>query len=140
MEVENAILPTSKQRALLSEQGPYGPIYMINLIKYRDKAEYEDGRETNLSGKEAFQLYAHEADKMLREFNAEMIFVSNITELIMGDVEELWDEFTVVRYASRQDLLRLVRSTEWDHLNVHRAAGISGQLLIESVVPVDVAT
>ena len=31
---------------------------MINLIKFREKAEYEEGRETNLSGKEAFQIYA----------------------------------------------------------------------------------
>jgi hypothetical protein len=35
-----------------------GPFYMFNLIRYREWAVYPDGRETDLTGREANALYA----------------------------------------------------------------------------------
>ncbi|MEO1171512.1 MAG: hypothetical protein AAFX94_05595, partial [Myxococcota bacterium] len=35
-----------------------GPFYMFNLIRYREMAVYADGRETDLTGREADALYA----------------------------------------------------------------------------------
>ena len=133
MHVMNQTMPNSKQRALLDEPGPEGPIYLINLIKYRAMAEYGDGRDTALTGREAFNLYAEAADQGLAEYNAEMLFDSHLTALFMGEVETLWDDITIVRYGSRRDIMALARSTKWQALNVHREAGIEGQLLIESV-------
>ena len=35
-----------------------GPVWMVNLMKYRDVAEYADGRESSISGSEADDLYS----------------------------------------------------------------------------------
>ena len=35
-----------------------GPIWMVNLMSYREKADYADGREADYSGKEADDKYA----------------------------------------------------------------------------------
>jgi len=35
-----------------------GPFHMINLIEFREKADYRDGRETDLTGREADASYA----------------------------------------------------------------------------------
>jgi hypothetical protein len=35
-----------------------GPFYMFNVIRCREKAEYPDGRETDLTGREAYAFYA----------------------------------------------------------------------------------
>ena len=35
-----------------------GPFYMVNLIRFRDRAMYADGRKTDLTGREADALYA----------------------------------------------------------------------------------
>ena len=35
-----------------------GPIWMVNLMSYREKADYADGRESNVTGREADDLYA----------------------------------------------------------------------------------
>ena len=57
MEVTNEVLPTSSERIeQMMEPGPEGPIYMVNLLKFRDLAEYEDGRQTELSGRDAYQI------------------------------------------------------------------------------------
>ncbi|MBT5849641.1 MAG: hypothetical protein HOH36_04305, partial [Acidimicrobiaceae bacterium] len=37
---------------------PGGPMWALNLMKYREQADYADGRETALSGVEADDLYA----------------------------------------------------------------------------------
>ena len=51
MEVVNEVMPTSRGRVKeMMEPGPDGPIFMVNLLKFKAKADYEDGRETNLTG------------------------------------------------------------------------------------------
>ena len=44
MEVINEVLPTSRERIEeMMEPGPEGPIFMVNLLKFKEHAEYEDG-------------------------------------------------------------------------------------------------
>ena len=46
MEVVNEVVPsTAKRLEEMMQPGPEGPIYMVNLLKFKDRAEYEDGRE-----------------------------------------------------------------------------------------------
>lgn len=135
MKITNKLMPDNKQQELLNQPGPNGPVFMINLVKFKDKAVYEDNRDTNLSGREAYRLYGQEVVKLLPKYNAEVVFGTHITELIIGQVEELWDEIAVVKYASRKDLHDMTTSQEWKNINVHRVAGIEGQLNIESVRP-----
>ena len=135
MNVSNKLMPSERQEEVLGESGPSGPVFMINLVKFKEKAIYEDGRDANITGKEAYRLYGQEVVKMLPRFNAEVVFGSHITELMIGDVEELWDEMSVVKYGSRQDLNNMTTSPEWNDINIHRLAGIEGQLNIESIRP-----
>ena len=43
MEVKNNVVPNEQQIAGFFEPGPDGSIYMVNLLKFKDRAEYEDG-------------------------------------------------------------------------------------------------
>jgi len=45
MQVHNDVYPADPaQLQSLMEKGPSGPIFMVNLLKFKDKAEHEDGR------------------------------------------------------------------------------------------------
>lgn len=134
MEVVNEVMPSSPDRIKeMMEEGPDGPIYMINLLKFKAKAEYEDGRETDLTGYEAYQIYAKEVVKLLAEFGGKGFFAGDVTFLALGQVEELWDEVAIAMYPKRADLLRMSSSKQWQGIAVHRAAGLAGQLNIETV-------
>ena len=50
MQVHNAVTPTAEQIEVPCPDAA-GPIYMLNLLKFKAHAEYEDGRETSLSGR-----------------------------------------------------------------------------------------
>ena len=43
MKVENAVTPNKEQLAGFLEGDTETPIKMVNLLKFKDKAEYEDG-------------------------------------------------------------------------------------------------
>ncbi len=64
MIVTNELMPSEKQAKLLGETGPTGPVFMINLVKFKEKAIYEDRRDTNLTGKEAYRLYGQDVTQV----------------------------------------------------------------------------
>ncbi|MXZ15167.1 MAG: DUF1330 domain-containing protein [Acidimicrobiales bacterium] len=134
MEVVNEVLPTSPERIEeMMQPGPDGPIYMVNLLKFKDKAEYEDGRETDLTGFEAYQLYGRAVSRIIQDYGGEIQFAADVTFLSLGQVEELWDEIAIAKYPNRGALLAMSSSQEWQEAAVHRTAGLAGQLNIETV-------
>ena len=91
MEVINKVVPNSEQMEGFTKPGPEGPIYMVNLLKFKEKAVYEDGRQTGLSGQEAYALYAEGVSKLLEDVGGKIEFNGKVERLMLGEVEELWD-------------------------------------------------
>jgi uncharacterized protein (DUF1330 family) len=136
MEVTNEVFPTDpEQFTKLMEKGPDGPIFMVNLLKFKEKAEYEDGRETDLSGRDAYMIYGRTVSDILPKFGGRAVFAADVTFLSLGKVEELWDEVAIAMYPARADMVRMSMSDEWREASVHRSAGLKGQLNIETVLP-----
>lgn len=136
MEVINEVLPSDPtQLEQMAAAGPEGPIYMVNLLKFREKAEYDDGRETDLTGRQAYQLYGAAVSQLLPTFGAQFFFMGDVTFLALGQVEELWDEIAIVAYPNREALYRMSTSNDWADISAHRIAGLEGQLNIEVVMP-----
>ena len=48
MEVVNRVLPNGEQMAGFLKDPETGPIYMVNLLKFKARAEYDDGRASSL--------------------------------------------------------------------------------------------
>ena len=137
MEVVNELMPTSPERiAQMMEPGPDGPIHMVNLLKFKERAEYEDGRPTDLSGREAYELYGRAVAGIIGDFGGSITFVGNVTFLAIGEVEDLWDEVAIATYPNRAALVEMSTSPAWIEASVHRTAGLAGQLNIETVAPV----
>ncbi len=136
MEVTNEVLPTSAERIeAMQADGPDGPICMVNLLKFKDSAEYADGRETDLTGRQAYQLYGRAVSQLIGDYGGEVVFVGDVTFLALGQVEDLWDEVAIAKYPNRRALWDMSTSAEWQEAAVHRAAGLAGQLNIETVSP-----
>lgn len=136
MQVTNEVLPTDPARIMaMMEKGPDGPIFMVNLLKFKDKADYEDGRATDLSGRDAYMIYGRAVTDLLPKFGGRGLFAGDVTFLALGQVEELWDEIAIAMYPDRASMVRMSLSDEWREISVHRAASLKGQLNIETVAP-----
>ena len=136
MQVLNEIFPTDPERfKAMMEKGPDGPIFMVNLLKFKDKAEYDDGRPCDLSGRDAYMIYGRAVTELLPKFGGRGLFAGDVTFLALGQVEELWDEIAIAMYPDRASMVRMSLSEEWREIAVHRMAGLKGQLNIETVIP-----
>lgn len=135
MQVTNEVFPTDPAVVQeLMKPGPDGPIFMVNLLKFKEKAEYEDGRATDLSGRDAYMIYGRAVTEILPKFGGKAIFAADVTFLSLGKAEELWDEVAIAMYPKRADMVRMSMSAEWQAAAVHRTAGLKGQLNIETVL------
>ena len=126
MEVVNSVTPTDAQLQGFLEPGHDGPIYMLNLLKFRDRAAYEDGRESDLTGEQAYRIYGQEVAKLLVEVGGAPMFSASVERLMLGEVEELWDSAAIAMYPSRQAMFRMINTPEYQEIAVHRSAGLAG--------------
>ena len=132
MEVVNKVYPNEEQIKGFLEPGAEGPICMVNLLKFKVEAEYEDGRETDLTGREAYELYEKGVKKLLESIGGGIGFEGDVERLMLGEVEELWDVVALAVWPSRQAMFEVMQSPEMQEISVHRTAGLGGQLNIET--------
>jgi len=132
VKVENKVNPNADQMAGFMDSSVEGPIAMVNLLKFKEKAEYSDDRETDLSGVEAYGIYAQGVAKTLAMVGGKMLFFGNVSRLMLGEVEELWDQVAIAQYPSRAAMLEMMQLPEYQAIHIHRDAGLAGQLNIET--------
>ena len=138
MQVVNEVFPSDPSRIQqLMEPGPSGPIFMVNLLKFNERAVYQDGRTTSLSGREAYMIYGRAVAELLPRFGGRAVFLADVTFLALGQVENLWDEIAIATYPNRRAMVDMSMSDEWREIAVHRDAGLAGQLNIETVLQWD---
>jgi uncharacterized protein (DUF1330 family) len=127
----NVLQPTGEQVKAFRDRQTGEPIAMLNLLKFRDKAVYEDGRPSDLSGYEAYQLYG----KAFRELNepkgVRVLYSGQVKGLLIGEGDDLWDAVALIQYPSTQVMLDMLRDEDYQKAQQHRAAALEGQLLIE---------
>lgn len=127
MKVENAVVPRGEQLQALLALGGDQPIVMLNLLKFRDRAEYDEPGHPEMSGREAYMLYGA-AMKPLVESKGGRMWVD---ALVIGEVDELWDVAAIMEYPSREAFVAIATSPEVLEIGKHRKAGLAGQLLIQ---------
>jgi uncharacterized protein (DUF1330 family) len=132
MQVVNKVYPNKEQIKGFMEPVSEGPICMVNLLKFKEKAEYEDGRDTDLTGREAYALYEEGVKKLLQEIGGGIGFEGDVERLALGEVEELWDVVALAVWPSRGAMFKVMQSPEMQAISVHRSAGLAGQLNLET--------
>ena len=132
MEVINAVLPSPEQFAEFFGAPEDGPFVMVNLLKFKPKAEYADGSEPELSGRDAYARYGEGVTRLVRALGGKMHYSGAVTGLMLGEVGELWDVVALVEYPSLEAFKSMALSPEMHAIEHHRMAGLAGQLNIRT--------
>ena len=105
-----------------------GPLYMVNLMKYHEVAQYEgDAPGENISGKEADDRY--NPSSVLNKIGADVMFYGDVVTNHLGD--EDWDRIGIVRYATRRSFIEMQSRTDFAEKHQHKAAG-----MLRTILPV----
>ena len=130
-----AIQPRAEQFEALVARKPDGSLYMLNLLKFKQKAEYEDGRKTDLTGEQAYGLYAAGVTKIIDEMGGGLVWGGKANVLLIGDGDLEWDAVGIMRYPSFEDFTGMTQSEAYQKIHVHREAGLAHQVLINCLDP-----
>lgn len=101
---------------------PTETFYMVNLIRYREVAEYPDGRQTDLSGREANAIY--DPLPFIQAIGGRVVYNATVDEQIAGAEDVAWDDVAIVEYSCPIAFLAMTTHPEFQATAVHKDAGV----------------
>ena len=110
-----------------------GPIWMVNLMKYHDVAQYADTSSQEISGREADNLYT--PLEPLAAIGAEIVYVGDVETKLLGD-ERDWDRIAVVKYPTRRSFIDMQQRKDFKEKHVHKEAGMK-ETIVMGCLPMD---
>lgn len=132
MNVVNAVFPQPDQAAQFFGGEEDGPFVMVNLLRFKPKAEYEDGSDAHLTGAEAYARYGEGVRVLVEGLGGKVRYSGRVTGLMIGEVEDLWDMVALAEYPSLAAFRQMALSPEMHAIEHHRKAGLAGQLNIRT--------
>jgi uncharacterized protein (DUF1330 family) len=132
MKVVNAVYPAPEQAQAFFGAAEDGPFVMVNLLKFKPRAEYDDGSDTHLTGREAYFRYGEAVRELVEALGGSIRYAGAVTGLMIGEVEALWDEVALAEYPSLAAFQAMARSPQMQAIEPHRRAGLAGQLNIRT--------
>ncbi len=106
-----------------------GPVWMLNLMKYRPVAAYADRQEAAVSGREADDAYAPLGP--LSAVGATVAFFGDVSEQVAG--EPVWDRVAIVRYPTRMSFFQMQERDDFKEKYVHKEAGMEFSIIMGCV-------
>jgi len=113
----------ARLRSLSPDQD--GPILMLNLMRYREWADYPDGR-TGVTGEQADNIYA--PLEILQDIGAGIVLFGVVEEAI-GD--GAWERVAIVRYPTVRSFIDMQDRPDFVERHVHKDAG-----MLETIIAV----
>jgi hypothetical protein len=110
-----------------------GPVLMVNLMKYRDRAEYRDGADHGRSGREADDEYA--PVEVLADIGAVVAFHGDVVD---GSASSGWDRVGIVQYPTRRAFIEMQSRRDFRDKHTHKEAGME-RTIVFAVPPNAVA-
>ena len=111
-----------------------GPVVMLNLNRYRERAAYDegapDGVDPDVGGREAYARYAAVAMAILARIDGRILWHAQAERTVIGDDSDVYDEVIAVWYPSRAAFVELATHEEVLPALVHRVAGLERAALI----------
>ena len=129
MKAVNEVVLTGGDFRRLLGAGIEGPVAVVGLLKFRDRAAYPDGRETGLTGAEAFGLFRRELVRRAASAGGRLVHSGSLRHLLLGEAQEPWDEVFIVEYPTAETFVDILSSLVAAEYGEHRRAGLAAQLL-----------
>lgn len=105
-----------------------GPIHMLNLVRLRDRAAYEDGRVA--TGQAAYGEYGRLSAPVLGRVGGQIVWRGAMEQMLIGPAEEAWDLCFIAEYPEPEAFVRMIKDPDYQAAVVHRQAAVQDSRLI----------
>ncbi len=104
------------------------PIMMLNLIRLRETAQYEDGRQA--TGAEAYAAYGETSEPIFAGVGGSILWRGVPEAILIGPKDEHWDIAFIAQYPNAGAFLAMVTNPDYQAIVFHRQAGVADSRLI----------
>lgn len=101
---------------------------MLNLIRLRKKAKYEDAGEA--TGGAAYAVYAKESEPFFLGVGARIVQSAAPKAVVIGPEDERWDIAFIAEYPSVAAFFSMVQDPGYQAIVHHRRAAVKDSRLI----------
>jgi uncharacterized protein (DUF1330 family) len=126
--------PTQETGAELFSRKIPGEVFMLNLLRFREIADYSSFPELDpgkpISGKEAYMKYVHYTLPFLKESGGDISFLGEGKKYFIGPQDEQWDMVMIIRQNSLSDFLAFASNKEYLAGMGHRTAALEDSRLL----------
>jgi len=107
-----------------------GPIQMLNLVRLRDVAQYEDGRDSTYTGAEAYAAYGRESGPVFQRLGGRIVWRGALEQVLIGPADEHWDLCFIAEYDSPEAFANMAKDPDYRKAVAHRQAAVEDSRLI----------
>lgn len=125
---EAYIDPDKAHFALFKDLPREGVIHMLNLIRLKSQAEYEDGR--TCSGAEAYKAYGQESGPIFQRLGGRIIWSGDFDLTLIGPADEQWDICFIAEYPNAEAFIAMLHDPDYRNAVKHRQAAVKTSRLI----------
>lgn len=127
--------PDAMAQVLADAERLTGPVRMVNLLRFRDVADYGDlpdpaGDAGPSTGAEAYGRYGEVAFAELVAVGAKPVYYGRADQLLVGPPDEHWDVVAIIEYPDRAAFLAMLQRPTYLAAVHHRLAGLADTRLI----------
>jgi uncharacterized protein (DUF1330 family) len=124
-----SVEPTAAQFERLAASDDDGPVMMINLLRFKERADGIDA-DDDITGAEAYARYGAAIQPYLEGVRGRVLLGGVTTESVIGPEEAEWDAVFVAEYPSRKAFLEMTSDPGYLEVHRHRAAAVADSRLI----------
>lgn len=109
------------------------PIEMLNLVAFRDMANYPGDHELardGLTGAQAYALYGKHSAPVLTKVGGSILWRGGFQSMLIGPSDEAWNAVFIARYPDANAFLAMVTDPDYQRAVVHRQAAVKTSRLI----------
>jgi uncharacterized protein (DUF1330 family) len=130
------IEPTASQLERFVGDDPGISPVMLNLLRYRDTADYSAVPELDpgrpVTGREAYAAYSEAVLPILAGLGGGIEMFGACHGTLIGPDGDEWDDIVLVRYPSTQAFVGMVTSEEYRAIQGHRTAALADSRLVRT--------
>ncbi|MBV8137420.1 MAG: DUF1330 domain-containing protein [Deltaproteobacteria bacterium] len=103
----DTIIPRPDQIQALVTDPDQGPVVMLNLLKFKERATGEEG-----TGADAYRRYGDAVIKMVEARGGRVLWSGRATHVLVGEEADKWDAIALVQYPSPAAFLDMATSDQ----------------------------
>ena len=114
--------PTGRDLKHFLADDPGGPVVMLNLLRFKE------------GGRESYEEYARRIQPFLDDADAEILYVGDLSTVLVAPESHKWDAIMIVRYPSRQSFSSMVADPNYQEITGLRTEGLE-EAVLQATVP-----